>query len=108
MPVNIAVSEKVEQPLLSRAVLKGIVAYDAAPPSFAELRKQLAASLKADEPLVVIQSLRPVFGARQSVLEAHLYKSKEAAEMFASKVVLARNKPRVRKAPGAAAEAEKK
>ncbi|MEK6854163.1 MAG: hypothetical protein AABX60_02410 [Nanoarchaeota archaeon] len=106
---NVAISEKMEEPLLSRAVLKGVVAYDTAPPSFAELRKHLAQSLKVDEAAVVISSCVPVFGSRKSSLEAYLYKTKQDAMMFSSKVILARNQPRVRKAaPTAAAAAEKK
>ena len=107
MVFNVAVSEKVEQPLLSRAVLKGVVAYDTAPPSFVELRKHIAQSLKVDEAVVVISSCIPVFGSRKSSLEAHVYKTKHDAEMFSSKVILARNKPRVKKV-AATATAEKK
>ena len=105
MAFNVAISEKVEEPLLSRAVLKGVVAYDSAPPSFAERRKHLAQALKVDESVVVISSCIPVFGSRKSGLEAYLYKSKQDAGMFSSKVILARNEPRVKKTPAAAAEA---
>lgn len=103
MAFNIAISEKVEHPLLSRTVLKGVIGYDTAPPSFVELRKHLAQAIKADEALIVIQSAVPVFGTRKSLLEAHLYKSKDGVESFASKVIIARNKPRIKKAPAAAA-----
>lgn len=102
MAFNVAVSGKDEQPLLSRSVLKGVVAYDSAPPSFVELRKHLAESMKLDESLIVVKSLRHVFGARKSSLEAHIYKSKGAVDLYASKVVLVRNKPRVKKASAAA------
>ena len=105
MTFNVAISEKLEEPLLSRTVLKGVVAYDSAPPSFAELRKHLAQSLKVDEAVVVVSSCVPVFGSRKSSLAAHVYKKKQDAEMFSSKVILARNKPRVKKT---AAAAEKK
>ena len=98
MVFNVEVSEKVEQPIMSRVLLKGSVVYDAAPPSFVELRKHLASSLKVDESLVVVQSLSPVFGTRKSLMQAHLYRSKDAVESFASKVILARNGPRVKKA----------
>ena len=111
MAFNVAISEKVEEPLLSRAVLKGVVAYDSAPPSFAELRKHLAQALKVDESVVVISSCIPVFGSRKSSLEAHVYRTKQDAGMFSSKVILARNQPRVKKTPAAAAAsatAEKK
>ncbi len=104
MAFNVAVSEKVEQPLLSRTVMKGLVTYDSAPPSFVELKKHLAHAIKADESLIVIQSTVPVFGTRKSLLEAHVYKSKDGIESFASKVVIARNQPRVKKAPSAASE----
>ncbi|MBI2141325.1 hypothetical protein HYU16_02780 [Candidatus Woesearchaeota archaeon] len=105
MAFNVAVAEKVEEPLLSRTVLKGVVAYDTAPPSFAELRKHLAQHLKADEAVVVISRCVPVFGSRKSSLEAYVYKTKQDAGMFSSKVILARNQPRVKKAPTAAATA---
>ena len=98
MTFNVAISEKVEQPLLSRTVLKGVVSYDSAPPSFVELRKHLAQAMKADESLVVVQSAEPVFGMRKSNIEAHLYKTKAGVESFASKVILIRNAQRVKKA----------
>lgn len=104
MVFNVAISEKAEQPLASRSLLKGIVAYDTAPPSFVELRKHLAQSLKVDEAVVVISSCIPVFGSRKSSLEAYVYKAKKDADMFSSKVILARNQPRVKKAATAPAE----
>ena len=105
MAFNVAVTEKVEEPLLSRAVLKGIVTYDTAPPSFAELKKHLAQHLKVDEAVVVVSNCVPVFGSRKSSLEAHVYKTNQDADTFSSKVTLARNQPRVKKAaPTAAAE----
>ena len=94
MVFNVAISEKAEQPLASRTLLKGVVVYDSAPPSFAELKKHLAQSLKADEAVVVISRCVPVFGSRKSSLEAHVYKTKQDADMFSSKVILARNQPR--------------
>lgn len=98
MVFNVEVSEKVEQPIMSRSLLKGSVVYDSAPPGFSELRKHLASALKADESLVVIQSLDPVFGTRKSLMQAHLYKNSDAVNSFASRVIIARNSPRVKKA----------
>ena len=104
MAFNVADTEKVEQALMSRTVMKGLVTYDSAPPSVVELRKHIADSLKVDESLVTISSTVPVFGSRKSLLEAHVYKTKQDAMMFSSKVTLARNQPRVKKAPAATAE----
>ena len=104
MAFNVEITEKIEQPLMSRALLKGFVAYDAAPPSFAELRKHIAASLKADEQLVVVQHLRSLFGTRKSGVEVHMYNSKGAAVLFESKVIVSRNQPRVKKAAIAKSE----
>ncbi len=98
MAFNVEITEKIEQPLMSRTLLKGFVTYEAAPPSFVELKKHLASSMKADEALVVVQSLRSLFGTRKSGLEVHVYKQKAAVETFESKVIEARNKPRVKKA----------
>lgn len=104
MAFNVEITEKAEQPLMSRTLLKGFVSYDAAPPSFAGLRKHIAASLKADEQLVVVQHLRSLFGTRKSGVEVHVYKSKGAAESFESKVIVARNQPRVKKAAAVKSE----
>ncbi len=98
MVFNVEISGKDEQPLTLRTVMTGFVSYDQAPPSFAELKKHIASSLKLDELLVVIQKLHPVFGARKSSLEAHIYKNKAALDSFASKVIITRNSPRVKKA----------
>ena len=98
MAFNVEITEKIEQPLMSRILLKGFVTYEAAPPSFVELKKHIASSMKSDEALVVIQSMRSLFGTRKSKLEVHVYKQKAAVESFESKVIEARNKPRVKKA----------
>ncbi len=103
MAFNVEITGKVEQPITSRTLLEGVVTYDAAPPSFSELKKQVASLVKSDESLVVIQSLHSFFGMRKSRLKVHVYKSKEGLDSFESKVILARNKPRVKKAPAAAA-----
>ena len=97
MAFTVAVTEKVEQPLMARTLLRGVVEYDAAPPSFVELRRQLAASMKVDEGLLVVKSLIPVFGMRKSTLQAHVYKTKAGIESFGSKVTLKRNQPRAKK-----------
>ncbi len=104
MAFNVEITEKIEQPLMSRTLLKGFVSFEAAPPSFAELRKQLALSVKSDEALVVIQHLRSLFGTRKSGVEVHVYKSKAAVDSFESKVTEARNKPRVKKAATATSD----
>ena len=99
MAFTVEITEKVEQPLMSRTLVKGTVAYDAAPPSFVELRKHVAASLKADEGIVFIRGLHSVFGTRKSAMEAYVYKSKDAIESFGSKVTARRNLPRIKKVP---------
>ena len=98
MAFNVEITEKIEQPLMSRTLLKGFVTYEAAPPSFVELRKHIASSMKSDEALVVVQSLRSLFGTRRSAVEVHVYKQKAAVDSFESKVIEARNKPRVKRA----------
>jgi ribosomal protein S24E len=104
MTFNTEITEKIEQPLTSRILLKGAVTYDTAPPNFTEIRKQVASAMKVNEDLVVVQSLKSLFGTRSSSVEIHVYKAKEALDSFESKVILARNKPRVKKSAVAASK----
>lgn len=103
--MEIKINEKTEQPLLSRTKVKGIAAFEAATASRQELRKKLADSLKTAESSIAVASIKPAFGERKAVFEAHIYKSAQDLEKFESVVVLARHGLREKKAKAGEAKA---
>lgn len=107
--MEIKISEKKEQPLLSRTKIRGIVGFDSVTPSRAELRQKLSSSLKVDEGGVAVTSIRTGFGERKAVFEAHVYSSPEELMRTESIVVLRRLglKPKKAKAAKEAKPAKK-
>jgi len=89
--MEVKISSKTEQPLLSRTVLKGLISFDAETPSRSAVRKKLSEALKSEESLITITEIATAFGSRSANLTAHIYKSKEDIKKFESKTVLNRH-----------------
>lgn len=97
--MNLEVSEKKDNPLLSRTEICGKLSFDKATPSNDEVRKSLASKFNASENLVVVKNISTKFGKRTADLCAYVYKDaaalkriepkpgKKAAEKAAKKAV---------------------
>ena len=92
--MEMKISNKVAQPLLSRTELVGTISFDAATPSRSDVRKKLAESLKSDESLIMVRDIATAFGSKSANITAHVYKSKEDLAKFESKTVLQRHLPK--------------
>ena len=88
--MDVKISEKNEQPLMSRTELRGTISFEAQTPSRAEVRKKIAESVKADESLVMLTRIRTAYGQKSAGVTAHVYKTKEDAKKFASGAILKR------------------
>jgi len=89
--MEIKISNKTEQPLLSRTVLTGIISFDAATPSRFDVRKKLSEALKSDESLIAITKIATDFGSRSADVTVHVYKSKEDLSKFEPKTIMNRH-----------------
>lgn len=76
------ITKKHDQPLLSRMIVSGSVAFDGATSSNDKLSKDIASSLKIDSSLVVMKSIRTLFGKNIATFEAAVYKDNQAREQI--------------------------
>jgi len=95
--LEIKISNKAEQPLLSRTELQGVVSFESATPSRIEIKKKIADALKSDASLITIISIKNYFGQKAARVTAHIYETKEDLEKYISKKVKNRNSPRKEK-----------
>ena len=96
--MELKISQKTEQPLFAREELHGIIGFDGATPSRAEVRKKLAESIKSDEGMVVVNLIDPDFGSKSAKLTAHVYKTKDDLEKYESKTTMYRHLTKEEKA----------
>ncbi len=89
--MQLKISNKNEKPLLSRTEVIGEIAYDTATPSRIAVKKEISKAIKAAEELVIIKEITPIFGARKSMVKAHVYKNAEDVKKYESSVILKRN-----------------
>jgi ribosomal protein S24E len=74
------ITEKKENPLLSRTEVTAEITFEKATPSKNDVKKQLASELKKDESLIVVKNIHTDYGAATARLSAFIYDSKEALE----------------------------
>ena len=80
--VNMEISRKHEQALLSRTIVEGSAAFDGATISNAHLARDIASSMKTDPSLVVIKRIRNTFGRREAVFSAVVYSDAKAKASY--------------------------
>ncbi len=98
--MEIEILGKVENLILNRIEIAAEINHEGKPtPTRAEIRKQLAAELGADENLLVIKKIETGFGT-SSKCDAILYKSREELEKTEAKYILKREeKSKPKEAP---------
>ncbi|MBI2653047.1 hypothetical protein HYX00_06280 [Candidatus Woesearchaeota archaeon] len=80
--MQINVTSKKEEPLLSRTMLKATLEFEKATPSYQEVSTLLAAHLKTDEKLIAIRHIYNLFGSKKAEVIAYAY-SDENKKQFA-------------------------
>ena len=76
--MELAISGKKENDALQRTELSCTVSYEKAVPARKELREAICAATGADPSLLVIVSVLGSFGTQKAVVQARIYRSKEA------------------------------
>src|SRR3989344_9547051 len=84
---------KTESPLLSRAELKAEISFEKATPKKEEIKKQVAAQLKAPENLIVIKSIETIYGTRTANILAYIYKDENSLKKIEPKIKEKKAKP---------------
>ena len=70
-----------EEPLLSRTMLKAVLEFEKATPSYPEIAALIAAQIKKDEKLIAIRHVYSYFGSRKADVTAYVY-SDESKKQF--------------------------
>jgi ribosomal protein S24E len=83
--MRIEITEKKEQPILSRISVKAHIIFDKSTPSAEEVKKNLASALKADENLVIVKEIYTEFGSSEANVYAYVYNSKEEMQKIEPK-----------------------
>jgi small subunit ribosomal protein S24e len=83
--MQLKITEKREEELLSRTAIKLHIIFDKATPSKEELKKAIASELKADENLVVVKDIYTEFGNSEADVNAYVYTSKEEMQKIEPK-----------------------
>lgn len=84
--MQLTVTAKKEEPLLSRTLLKAALEFEKATPSYAEVTSLLASNLKMDEKLVAIRHVYNVFGAKKAEVIAYVYSDEAKKQLIEPKV----------------------
>ena len=83
--MDLKITEKKDEPLLSRIKLTAEINFETATPSYEEVKKKLASALNNDEKLIVIKNIYTKFGIKKADLFAYIYNNKEAMEKIEPK-----------------------
>ena len=96
--MNIEIIEKTEQPLLDRQLVKAALTFEGATPSRKDTIAALAKELKAKDDLVVVTTIRTIYGRTRALATVHLYKSADSAAkhepQFLAKRLLGKQAPK--------------
>jgi len=84
--VELDITSKTEEPLLSRTMLKADVSFEKSTPSYQELTSLIASKAKADEKLVAIRHVYTSFGNKNAQITAYIYKDENKKHFIEPKV----------------------
>lgn len=84
--VQINVTNKKEEPLLSRTMVTAALEFENATPSYQEVSALLAAHLKADEKLIAIRHIYNLFGTKKAEVIAYVYSDESKKQLIEPKV----------------------
>ena len=71
--VQLNITNKKEEPLLSRTVITAALEFEKATPSYPEVMSLLASQLKIDDKLIAIRHIYNSFGAKKAEVTAYVY-----------------------------------
>ncbi len=76
--MNLTITEKTNNPLLSRTEVQANIIFEGSTPKRVQVQKALAKSLKADEKMVIVQTIHTSFGEPKAHIVAHAYSDEKA------------------------------
>ncbi len=79
--MQLNVTSKKEEPLLSRTIVKANLEFEKATPSYTEVTALLASQLKSDEKLIAVKHVYTHFGNKKAEVIAYVY-ADEAKKQF--------------------------
>ena len=80
------VTNKKEEPLLSRTMITATLEFEKATPSYPEVAALLAGSLKKDEKLIAIRHVYNSFGSKKAEVVAYLYNDENKKQFIEPKL----------------------
>ncbi|MBS3101666.1 hypothetical protein J4204_06070 [Candidatus Woesearchaeota archaeon] len=80
--MQLNVTSKKEEPLLSRTMVKATLDFEKATPSYNEVTSLLATQLKTDEKLIAIRHVYNSFGARKADVTAYIYNDEAKKQLI--------------------------
>ena len=96
--MNFTVTEKKQEPLLSRTMLKAKIEFEKTTPSYSEVSSAIASHLKVDEKMIAIRHVYGTFGARKADVTAYIYED-EAKKQFVEPKLKVKKDKKAKEAP---------
>ncbi len=90
--VQINITSKKEEPLLSRTKIEGTLEFEKATPSYQEVTSVIASQIKKDEKLVVIKHIYNHFGSKKADVIAYVYADEEKKQFVEPKIKVKKDK----------------
>jgi len=84
--MELKVTSKKEEPLLSRTMVEAELVFEKATPSNEEIRSKLAQSLGKDEKLVVIKNAHTSYGLKKAKITSYVYDDEKLKEKIERKI----------------------
>lgn len=84
--MNLSVTNKKEETLLSRTMITATLDFEKATPSYAEVAALLAANLKSDEKLIALKHIYNLFGAKKAEVIAYVYADENKKNFIEPKI----------------------
>jgi len=92
IPVQLSITSKKDEQLLSRTLVSAILDFEKATPSNSEVATLLAASLKVDEKLVAIRHIYNQFGDKKAQVTAYIYNDEARKQFIEPKIKVKKEK----------------
>ena len=90
--MEIRISDKKDEPLLSRTMINASLEFEKSTPSYKEVTTLLANNLKKDEKLIAIMHIYNHFGARKADVIAYLYQDENKKSYIEPKIKVKKEK----------------
>ncbi|MBI2557800.1 hypothetical protein HYW20_00615 [Candidatus Woesearchaeota archaeon] len=84
--MQLTITNKKQEPLLSRTMLKATLEFEKSTPSYKEVVASLASDLKADEKLIAIRHIYTSFGNKKAEVTAYVYNDEAKKQLIEPKL----------------------